>query len=585
MRPRSVDPLLAAAGAAGAAGLAALALAWGERTGRWLPLFGHGLDPAGRPWIQRFGPGEPALFAVQLLLLPAVILAASALVRWAPLAALDRSLGSRPGRWRLAAALTAALVATCWSVLVFHGTPITDDEDVYLFQARIFASGHGALPSPEPRTAFDAIFVVNDGRWFGQYPPGHPLALVPGVLAGAPRAIPPLLLALAVWWLSGAVSQLMGPREAVIAAWIAAASPFLTAMAGTQLSQTTSLAALALGLHLGLNATRTGRSLPALGAGLAMGFAVLVRPASAVLVGGPLALAFLPGILRTGRRRAAGAFLAGGLVMGLAGLLFNRAMTGSPWVSPYMAYWLPREGLRSPFGFGDFPWGLHHTVTTGIGNLWRNAVRLDGWLTGWPLAVPAALAALPVVLRRRGGPGIVTAAVLSPLVYVAYFWPGIPDVGPILLAETALGWLPLLALVLAGGETPAARRLRLGWLLAGTVLAWTLWVPVPARALQREAWEAGRLERAVRRAVDGRRAVVFTPLMPRGTDAGSWRLGRPLPHPDLSDTHLFLLTPPTPSRAADLAARHFPDRIPLLARWVPGHGFLFRRLDKTDTPR
>jgi len=572
-------PSLAAVGALVLGGIAALAVAAVERAGWLIPLFAHGIDPSGRPWVQRFGPGEPVLFAVQLLVLPAAVAAGVALAGAAPIAWVDRSIGRHPGRWRLGAAVLAAALALGWSAMVLHGTPITDDEDVYLFQARIFASGYASLPSPEPREAFEAIFVIDDGRWFGQYPPGHSMVLAAGVKVGAVHWLPPLLLALAVWWLSGAAGRLLGPREGAVTAILAGTSPFLTVVAGTLLSQTTSLAVLALGLLAGVRAAEERRRGMAVLAGLALGFSVLVRPASAVLVGGPLALVFLPRLLRSreGRPLVAG-FVGGGAAMGVLWLAMNRVMTGSALVSPYMAYWLPLEGLRSPFGFGDFPWGIHHTVGVGLGNLWRNAVRLDGWLTGWPFVLAVAVAGWLRARRRPGVDALAAAAIVAPLVYIAYFWPGIPDVGPLLWEETALGWIPLAAAFLAGGDRERRRR-GLGFLLGATVLGWLVFVPPVARALEREAWEAGRLERAVRRVVGDEEVVVFTPMRPRGPNAGSWRLGRPLPNPDLSDRCLFLLAPPSRAAARQVVQRYFPGRQGLMARWDRRRGFVFTRID------
>ncbi|HEY7868369.1 MAG TPA: hypothetical protein VIF59_04025, partial [Methylomirabilota bacterium] len=95
-------------------------------------------------------------------------------------------LGSRSSRsaWTVAvlgSALVAGLI-TGARYTVLGDTAITDDETVYRFMARTFAGGRLYVPSmPEAvRPFFDHQFVVNDGKWYGIYFPGHPLALALG---------------------------------------------------------------------------------------------------------------------------------------------------------------------------------------------------------------------------------------------------------------------------------------------------------------------------------------------------------------------------------------------------------------------
>jgi hypothetical protein len=91
--------------------------------------------------------------------------------------------------------LCAVGVATL-SVLVGHvvldRTPITDDEQAYLFHARAIALGGLTATSHNGPGYFDNIFLVqHEGRWYSQYPLGHPLALSLGVVAGNPYLVNP----------------------------------------------------------------------------------------------------------------------------------------------------------------------------------------------------------------------------------------------------------------------------------------------------------------------------------------------------------------------------------------------------------
>jgi hypothetical protein len=75
----------------------------------------------------------------------------------------------------------ALAAAVAWGV--FQAMPHLEDEHANLFQAKVFARGHIANPTPPVPDAFFVPFVVTwDGQQFGKYPPGHPLLLAPGVL-------------------------------------------------------------------------------------------------------------------------------------------------------------------------------------------------------------------------------------------------------------------------------------------------------------------------------------------------------------------------------------------------------------------
>jgi hypothetical protein len=68
-------------------------------------------------------------------------------------------------------------------------TEISPDESAYLTQAKIFASGHLTIPSPEHKDFFDAFGMLNNGRYYSKYPPGWPLFLSIGLLIDSPMII------------------------------------------------------------------------------------------------------------------------------------------------------------------------------------------------------------------------------------------------------------------------------------------------------------------------------------------------------------------------------------------------------------
>src|SRR5918993_656154 len=74
------------------------------------------------------------------------------------------------------AAYTLLLVAV--GALVLQRFPNSGDEYVYLYQAATLSEGRLANPAPVPPEFFEFYYIAHDqGRAFGTFPPGWPLAL------------------------------------------------------------------------------------------------------------------------------------------------------------------------------------------------------------------------------------------------------------------------------------------------------------------------------------------------------------------------------------------------------------------------
>ncbi len=75
--------------------------------------------------------------------------------------------------------------------LIFHKTPITTDENSYLFQANIFKAGKLKLdfPTNVPAEILWKRMIILDDKvgWVSRYPPAHSLCLIPGLLLSDAR--------------------------------------------------------------------------------------------------------------------------------------------------------------------------------------------------------------------------------------------------------------------------------------------------------------------------------------------------------------------------------------------------------------
>ena len=81
----------------------------------------------------------------------------------------------RWGAWILYGLLPALAFAATWWLYrhVFHGAPITTDENSYVFQAYNFLAGLIARPAPPfPDIVYHAMIICDDrAGWLSRYPP------------------------------------------------------------------------------------------------------------------------------------------------------------------------------------------------------------------------------------------------------------------------------------------------------------------------------------------------------------------------------------------------------------------------------
>lgn len=280
-----------------------------------------------------------------------------------------------PAAWRRAGFVVpiAFVAAFVVHLVVLQQFPNSGDEYAYLWQASAFARGEITAETPQPQEAFRLNHIGDvNGRRFCKYPPGWPLLLAVGVLAGAPGVINPLLAALALGGIYRLGCSWIGRRAAMLGVAVTAISPFFLLNAGSYHSHPSCLFALtALALAMTWAAERPG-PWPLVVAGASFGLAVLIRPYTACLVGVPLLAAFAKdlwssaphaGPSRSGRGRTPWHdlmwFGLGGAPYACVLLTVNRAVTGS-WVTLPWTYFDPRETL----GFGVYGHTMLHGVKT-----------------------------------------------------------------------------------------------------------------------------------------------------------------------------------------------------------------------------
>lgn len=366
-------------------------------------------------------------------------------------------------RWDGLALLTVlgSFVYVLWVALAqYQGQPHILDASAYLFQAKIFASGHLSAPAPANLDAFQGPFmVVRDGRWFAQYPPMTSLLLAVGVALHAPWLIEPLLGTLALLGIYRLGRRFYSGAVAWLAILLGALSPFYTYLAASYMSHTVALFFAVYFLWMLVRFVQDWRWYDlALAAVFAVGL-LLTREFSAAIIGVVASAFLLGGQWRSLWQRKATlwpvfclaiSILMSGLVVYL---LYNQFQTGSATVSPRTLFF---PGDRYGFGQGIGFYG-QHTFAAGMVVLDQLLTILLIDLYGWPFFLTLALLPLTFFRRDRGTRWDIFCALLLMALCGAqagYFYHGI-YLGPRYLFET----LPFLLLLTARGVTGLAATL------------------------------------------------------------------------------------------------------------------------------
>ncbi|HSB42194.1 MAG TPA: glycosyltransferase family 39 protein, partial [Methylomirabilota bacterium] len=359
-------------------------------------------------------------------------------------------------------------------------TAITDDENVYTFMARTFASGRLYLPSmPEPvRPFFDNHFLINDGKWYGIYFPGHPAALALGERVHLMHWVPAVSATLTAALAFAVGRRVFGQRAALLALPLLVLSPFFVLSSATLLAHSTAAALLMTFVYAALRVLeRPDRAGWWLIAGLALSWAGLTRPVSAAA----FAVPWLVLLATTLRPRAGGRVWVGALIFclvgaGAGGLLaaYHTALSGDPFTTGYHTF---SRINRFSFAIGSLVAPAPFPTLFELG---YTLARLNFWLFGWPVS----LAFLPFFRRSREGLALLLAPASVVLVYALTTVPSINVVGPVHYAELVAP----LVLASASGIEELAQWVRsrvhasagqvLALPIAATICALILYAPI-----------------------------------------------------------------------------------------------------------
>ncbi len=292
------------------------------------------------------------------------------------------AIGRRESLWIAALLLLAGAGLAAWVHWVHAETPLIFDELVYLWQAKIL--GHGWIGAPVPRHhefVSALFFYEREGRVYGQYPIGYPLALVPWVVARAPWALNVLLGVFSLFLLHRFARAIGGRREAWLATACLAISPFFIVQSTVFLTHPLTLALTLLVLYALLRRSQDDRRLRwAALCGGAIGYALNISPYVAVPMAAVCAERCWVG--RSARRPSRRELLAFVLPFVAGVALFgavNQEATGAAWRPAYFHRSFVRPGFGDEVGQRGFGPADALRITMDRLDL------LDRMLFGWPI--------------------------------------------------------------------------------------------------------------------------------------------------------------------------------------------------------
>jgi 4-amino-4-deoxy-L-arabinose transferase-like glycosyltransferase len=366
---------------------------------------------------------------------------------------------------------------------IFEHVPHSEDEVAYVFQAKVFAQGRLAAPTPLNSDAFWTPFVVDyKGRRFGKYPPGWPALLSLGIRLQAPWLVNTLLSAFTLALIAWLGARWYRASTGLWAAGLGLLTPGFLFLSSSLLSHAASLfwATLALvtlsQLIENQNASPASyvtRRAPylAFATGLALGATFVTRPFAAVGIGAAVGVFLLVLVIR---RELSWTLLpwlvGGGCVTGALLPLYWWAVTGEPRFNAYVLVWpYDQVGLGPEIGPQGYDLVDAIFINTRL-KLEALAIGLFGW-PGWSNLI---FLLIPFLTRRANRWDWLLLSTLAGMIVVHnFYWAfggvdgGFPryyyDALPALLLLTARG-------IQITAELLARWRPRLGWLPVGLVI-------------------------------------------------------------------------------------------------------------------
>jgi len=411
------------------------------------------------------------------------------------------------------------------SYSLFDHIPHTMDSIAQIFHGKIFAEGMLAAPSPAHREFFDLInsrdqtTMINNGKWYSQFPPGHSFLLMLGHFFDAPWIINPLLGSLTVVLLYFLGKELYGETIGRLSAVLGALSPFIFFMSSEFMNHASALFFFVMFLSFFAKTVRTGKIIHAIVAGAALGMMLNIRPLTAFALAIPFCIygAFL--LVKKFREYWSPLLAIVLTVLVFAGLFFgfNALTNGDPFLFGYEVLY----GSKHNPGFGNGPWGEPHTPLKGLHQTLNDLNGVNKFLFEWPVPSLIFVFLLFASMTKNKWDYLLSAAFLSLTAAYFFYWFQEWRFGPrflyessaalILLTARGIQRLPVLIREIGGLEV-SVRKVRAATLAFIAVCVVVALIGNVLPLMQQYGDNFGNVNADVLKAVEQRgmrRAIVF----------------------------------------------------------------------------
>jgi hypothetical protein len=248
----------------------------------------------------------------------------------------NRWIGGSAGPAIVAGIVSALFVWWVWGAV--NPLPVVSDEQSYLLQSRIFATGHWSAPSPPIPEFFEQSHVLTVPVVASKFPPGHALLLSLGALVGWPALIVLLLTAVTGALLFVLVRRVSNGWVATLTWLIWLSDPINLRFRASYFSEVTTQALwfVAWWTLLEWRQTRDRRWL--LGLAVAIGWGAITRPLTMLAFAVPVGVIVIRDVVREKSWRDLAAATALGIAMLGVIPLWSAETTGDWRLTPLTLY-------------------------------------------------------------------------------------------------------------------------------------------------------------------------------------------------------------------------------------------------------
>jgi hypothetical protein len=279
--------------------------------------------------------------------------------------------------------ILAFAAANLSSYFIFEHIPHIQDSIGQVFHGKIFAIGKLTVPSHKYREFFDFTHMINDGKWYSEYPPAHSFLMMFGVMLDMPWIINPLMGSLSIITFYFVGKEIYDERTGRLAALLGLFSPFIIFMSSEFMSHGSALLFISLFVLFFARTIKRGKFYHPLISGSSLGMALNGRPMTALAICVPFAIYSVVLLIKGFGKyilRLSVIFITVSAFVGIL-LLFNYLTTGDPLLFGYVV----KHGEGHKPGFGHSGWGQPHTPSKGLRQNLNNLNALNKYLFEWPI--------------------------------------------------------------------------------------------------------------------------------------------------------------------------------------------------------